>query len=278
MSRGNARQRVFFRADDYRYFLRRLEITTSRFSVRCLAYCLMPNHFHLLLQPADLPLSRLMQQLNSSYSMRFNVRHQRVGHVFQGRFKALLVDNGGYLHRVLRYIALNPVESRAVGDPAEWQWSSFRATAGLASAIPCLSVRDVWKSFDTNEHRGRALYVEYVRAPLGERSDDDDVHPLAFGSDVFRANVGSRIGSAAASDFVRRHRFVGRPSLARLFEHAVDPATRDVFMAVAFRRYGYTLREIGQQVGRRPATVWTRIRKGLAWVAAGGASDEKIEI
>jgi len=273
MSRGNARQRVFLRPDDYRYFLRRLDLTASRFSVRCLAYCLMPNHFHLLLQPADLPLSRMMQQLNSSYGTRFNIRHQRVGHVFQGRFKALIVDNGAYLHRVLRYIALNPVASGVVNDPAEWQWSSFRATARLARAIACLAVRDVWKSFDADERVGRAHYVQYVRAALDEPSDEDSVDPLAFGSDAFRMAVGSRVGTAPASDYVRRERFVGRPSLARLFEHAADPATRDLFMAIAFQRYGYTLREIGQHVGRRPATIWTRIRRGLGLIAA-----EKIEI
>ena len=131
MSRGNARQQIFLDADDYARFLTRLTVTSARFGVRCRAYCLMVTHFHLLLEPNLFPLSRMMQQLNSSYSQSFNRRHERVGHVLQGRFKSPMIDGDDYVRRVLRYIALNPVRAGLVAHPAEWPWSSYRATAGL---------------------------------------------------------------------------------------------------------------------------------------------------
>src|SRR5262245_20368260 len=92
VSRGNAKQTIFLSSVDYEEFLTRLAATASRFDVGCHAYCLMPNHLHVLLKPAAVPLSRMMQQLNSAYSQAFNRRHERVGHVLQGRFKARLVD------------------------------------------------------------------------------------------------------------------------------------------------------------------------------------------
>lgn len=92
MSRGNAKQAIFISETDYKRFLELLAATSSRFGVLCRSYCLMPNHFHLLLQPDKHAVSRMMQQLNSAYSQSFNRQHERIGHVLQGRFKALLVD------------------------------------------------------------------------------------------------------------------------------------------------------------------------------------------
>jgi putative transposase len=110
MSRGNAKQPIFVETEDYEQFLDLLSAALLRFHVLCRAYCLLPNHFHLLVEPAASPLSRMMQQLNSTYSQWFNRRHNRVGHLLQGRFKALLVDRNEYFLRVVRYIVLNPVK------------------------------------------------------------------------------------------------------------------------------------------------------------------------
>src|SRR5258706_5066069 len=145
MSRGNARQEIFVDPDDYQYFLDRLTVVTARVRVRCRAYCLMPNHFHLLLEPGELPLSKMMQQLNSSYTQWFNRRHDRVGHVLQGRPKELLIDRDDYFRRVLRYIVLNPIRASLVEHPAEWPWSSFRATAGLEKPAAFLALDEVWR-------------------------------------------------------------------------------------------------------------------------------------
>ena len=172
MSRGNARQAIFVGPEDYEYFLERLSVTTSRFGVRCRAYCLMYNHFHLLLEPNQLPISRMMQQLNSSYSQRFNCRHERVGHVLQGRFKALLIDRDDYFRRVLRYIVLNPVRASVVQHPADWPWSSYRATAGLVERPSFLALDDVWKAFEArDERRAQEIDADFVGAGAADDGD-----------------------------------------------------------------------------------------------------------
>jgi REP element-mobilizing transposase RayT len=169
MSRGNARQQIFLDADDYARFLTRLTVTAARFGVRCRAYCLMVTHFHLLLEPNLFPLSRMMQQLNSSYSQSFNRRHERVGHVLQGRFKSPMIDGDDYLRRVLRYITLNPVRAGLVATPEDWPWSSYRATAGLESPPSFLTLDRVWRSFDHDPSLAQRRYAAFVAGGGGYR-------------------------------------------------------------------------------------------------------------
>ena len=279
MSRGNARQRIFLDADDYSYFLDRLSATTARFDVKCRAHCLMDNHFHLLLEPNQLPLSRMMQQLNSTYSQRFNRRHEQVGHVLQGRFKALLIDVDDYLRRVLRYIVLNPVRAGAVAHPADWPWSSYRATAGLEAQPAFMALDRVWDAFDTGGPRARELYVAFVTAgPL--ESFDRPLGPVACGSEPFLARVGAALEpDRDARDVIYAERFACRPSLDRLLADAADADALDAGMRDAFERHGYTLREIGDFVSRPSATVWRRIhRRPRRLPGSGRRAAAKIEI
>src|SRR4029453_19376436 len=108
-ARGNEKACIYADDQDYESFLDLLARTLPRFDVRCVAYCLVWNHYHLLPVPNEHPISRLLQQLNSAYCQRFNRRHHRVGHVLQGRYGCRLVEDGGYARTVLRYLALNPV-------------------------------------------------------------------------------------------------------------------------------------------------------------------------
>jgi putative transposase len=279
MSRGNARQAIFLGPEDYDYFLERLSVTTSRLGVRCRAYCLMYNHFHLLLEPSQLPISRMMQQLNSSYSQRFNCRHERVGHVLQGRFKALLIDRDDYFRRVLRYIVLNPVRASVVQHPADWPWSSYRATAGLVEKPPFLALDDVWKAFEAaNERRAQEVYADFVGAGAANVGDAPS-GPVVYGSGAFVNRVGVALAPHRDQhDIVYAERFAVRPTLDHLFTSAGDPHARDVSMREAYERHGYTLREIGDFVGRHPGTVWRRIRRFGARASIGEHEAEKIEI
>jgi len=123
-SRGNNKEDIFLDADDRGYFLRLLARGRQRFNLQIFAFCLMGNHFHLFLRTADANLSKAMQWLNGSYSGYFNWRHQRVGHLLQGRYKAVLVvEETHYLHLSM-YLHLNPVRAGIVEDPDEYQWSS----------------------------------------------------------------------------------------------------------------------------------------------------------
>lgn len=259
MSRGNAKQTIFVGEADYERFLELLGATSSRFGVLCRAYCLMRNHFHLLLQPDTYPVSRMMQQSNSGYSQSFNRRHERVGHVLQGHFKALLVDRDEYFLQLLRYIVLNPVEAGLVDDPGAWRWSSYRATAGLSEAPSFLALDDVWRMFATSECEAQHRFVAFVDAGRGQTAPAPS-ETVVFGSDAFRADVAIALDPhRAVRDFSRRERYAVRPSLECMLADCHDSASRRRLMAEAYWRYGYTLREIGALLGCHESTVLRQI-------------------
>jgi putative transposase len=278
MSRGNARQRIFVDDQDYLKFLSGLSATARRFSVRCLAHCVMDNHFHLLLKPSAFPLSRMMQHLNSSYSQWFNRRHNQVGHTLQGRFKALLIDREQYFRRVLRYIVLNPVRAGLVEDPGDWRWSSYRATAGLEEPPDFLSLDDVWRAFDPIDASAQQLYTAFVAASAVDLADVPH-GPVAYGSPAFVADLDAMLESHHHDrTIVYAERYASRPSLARLFTSDSDRHAQDRLMRDAFERYAYTLQEIGTFVGKPPATVWRRIRRSNDCAPPTEGEPAKIEI
>jgi putative transposase len=133
-TRGNERRSIFHSNEDRRMFLQLLGVAAKRFQWIVAAYVLMTNHFHLLIETPEPNLSRGMQWLAGAYAMWFNRRHGRSGHLFQGRFHSFLVDRDEYFAEVLRYVVLNPVRAKLVAHPADYRWSSYRATAGLERA------------------------------------------------------------------------------------------------------------------------------------------------
>jgi REP element-mobilizing transposase RayT len=140
-ARGNAREPIFFDDEDRQSFLTILGSVVNRFNWLCHAYCLMGNHYHLLIETPDGNLSRGMRQLNGVYTQKVNRRYSRVGHLFQGRFKSILVDKGSYLLELARYVVLNPVRAKLVKDPKDWEWSSYRATVGVKN--PAAELRGI---------------------------------------------------------------------------------------------------------------------------------------
>jgi REP element-mobilizing transposase RayT len=134
-ARGNERRCIFLANldDDRSRFLEILGQTCDRFRWICHAFCLMTNHCHLLVETPDANLSVGMRQLNGVYTQHVNRGRERVGHLFQGRFKGILAEKDGYLLEIARYVVLNPVRANIVGGPEDWPWSSYRATAGLES-------------------------------------------------------------------------------------------------------------------------------------------------
>ena len=123
-SRGNSRQDIYIDDEDRLCWLDLLGDTCTSFNWVCHAYCLMTNHYHIVLETVEGNLSQGMRQLNGVYTQRFNRRHRRVGHVFQGRYKAILVDKDSYLLELSRYVVLNPVRAAMVNDVGDWEWSS----------------------------------------------------------------------------------------------------------------------------------------------------------
>jgi len=133
-SRGNARADIYLSDSDREMFIDVLEHVVERFGWVCHAYCLMDNHYHLMIETPQANLSRCMRQLNGMYTQRFNRAHQRVGHVFQGRFKAIVVDKDAYLLGLSRYIVRNPVAAGMVKRVGDWRWSSYAATVGVVQS------------------------------------------------------------------------------------------------------------------------------------------------
>jgi putative transposase len=259
-SRGNARQQIFVDDQDYERFLEILSNAATRFGVSCIGYCLMQNHTHLLLRPQDVPISRLMQQLNSTYCQWFNRRHDRVGHVLQGRFHCRLVDNDVYFLRVLRYVVRNPVTAGYVHDPADWPWSSHRVTAGLDATPTFLNVEDIWRVFgptdDAMAHEQFRIFVE---------SDADDrgtFAALLVGSPNFARRLEPRLHPHRdVEDFVYAERLAARPPLSLLLPEYLEGSAINVAVGEAFLRHAYTLREIGQRLNRPTATIWRWVQR-----------------
>jgi putative transposase len=172
MARGNGRMRIFLDDVDGRKFLFVLGDVTDAFGVECCDYCVMPTHYHLSLRPREPNLSEAIQQLNSVYAMWWNDVHATVGHVFQGRFKSQVVQQEGYLLALCRYIALNPVRAGLVKHPEYWQWSSYRAMAGLCHNPGFLTTEPVLGQFGEGDVALlRSLYRQHVVAVLSDEGE-----------------------------------------------------------------------------------------------------------
>jgi REP element-mobilizing transposase RayT len=167
ISRGNERSPIFLDDLDREDFLRSLAVTVRREGFLLHAYCLLGNHFHLLVETPAAGISRGMHRLNGRHAQRFNARHARCGHLFEGRFKAILVENQSYLLELHRYIVLNPVRAGLVERPEDWKWSSYRATSGRGPAPPWLETGWTISQFGRTVGAARRAYVEFVEAAVG---------------------------------------------------------------------------------------------------------------
>jgi REP element-mobilizing transposase RayT len=132
INRGNQREAIYRDDGDYQFMLECLEEVSTRYGAKIHGYCLVPNHFHLLIQQQENSISTIMRSLTTRYAVQFNQKYRKVGHVFQGRFHGILCDQRRYLLELIRYIHLNPVRAKLVEQPQDWKWSSLTAYLGLA--------------------------------------------------------------------------------------------------------------------------------------------------
>ncbi|MFO7983949.1 MAG: transposase [Desulfuromonadales bacterium] len=167
MLRGNHGQDVFFDQTDRSRFCFLLQEGTIRFGYRIHAFCLMTNHVHLVVQVNQTPLSRIMQNLGFRYTQYFNRRQKKTGHLFQGRYKALLIDAESYLLELVRYIHLNPVRAGVVEQPDAYAWSAHRAYLGLEN-LPLLTTDWVYVQFGQDADESRRRYEQFVTEGLRE--------------------------------------------------------------------------------------------------------------
>jgi REP element-mobilizing transposase RayT len=258
-SRGNERRTIFKGKSDYANFLRLIGDSGSRYNLVVHAYCLMPNHYHLVLETPDANLSRAMQQINGSYGQYFNRRHSRVGHLFQGRFKAVLVEKQNHLLELTRYVVLNPVRSGIVDDPHAWSWSSFKPTVGASEMPDFLYVGDLLRCFDDDLHKARNQYIEFVLQGIHEKDGCAECFQNlpALGGSKFLERYKKIIEDECKPEreLMKKNRFAGRPALSSLFKNIADRQDRDDKIRSAHLRYGYTMSEIARCLGMHRTSI-----------------------
>lgn len=161
-ARGNRRAPILTTQAEFRRFLALLSETIELFGWKCLAYCLMTNHYHLLVRTPKPNVSEGMQRLNAAYARWFNRRHGYEGHLFQRRFHSALVESDWHLLEACRYIVLNPVRAGLTSHPGEWRWSSYRATARASSDETSLALEEVLRFFGRENDRAGAAFRAFV--------------------------------------------------------------------------------------------------------------------
>lgn len=255
-SRGNARQDIFLDDEDRLSFLKILSDVVARYNWVCHAYCLMPNHYHLLVETPDANLSRGMRQLNGLYTQTFNRRHGRVGHLLQGRYKAILVEKESYLLELARYIVLNPVRTKLVRHPRAWRWSSYRATAGEERAPDFLTVDWILSQFHRDRDLARRKYSKFVGQGRGVNVWDKLRGGVILGTEGFVRELKPLLQEKTLTvEIPRRERLVTRPTLEELFSGIKGRKDRNERIYEAVRVYGYTLKEVAEAVGLHYSTV-----------------------
>jgi len=291
--RGNERRAIFRDTQDFRRFIDKLQSLVKLHHVRLYGYVLMSNHYHLIACTPRANLSRFMQQLDTSYTVYFNRRHHRWGHLFGGRFKARLVEGGSYLLSLSRYVHLNPVKVREkrtlpVEERRQWlaeyEWSSYRGLAGLARTREKAVVPEVVRAFGDPESKTASVaYRRYVEEAI-EASDTELVQRLelstrALGSDAFLRETERRFQAAAARPErwvdISRRRIESGPvpetvtaavsAAFRIAPQALsgrgNSEARDVWMTLLREACGLTNRQIGRLLGHADgATVGKRLR------------------
>jgi putative transposase len=260
--RGNHRQKTFSNPSDYQAYLERLGRYRKLLGVTVYAYCLMPNHVHLLVETGSQPLSRFMQGLQQSYTQYFNRRHRKVGHLFQGRYKAIVCDKDEYLLSLVRYIHLNPIRGNMVRKLDEYPYSGHRNyVAGRGSEV--LEPRRVLDMLG-----GRAGYRRFVLEGLndGHREDYYQVEDQRFlGAEEFAQKLKRKVNEEEIPGR-KKQLSVVFGSAARAVE--VEPQvlegadrgwevsqSRALIGYVLIRRLGYQLKDVAKCLGRDAATV-----------------------
>ena len=258
-ARGDRKEKIFLDHSDRRQWLDTLGLVCSRFNFIVHAYCQMGNHFHLMIETAEGNLSQGMRQLNAIYSQEFNRRHRLVGHVFQGRYKAILVQKESYLLELARYVVLNPVRSGIVADPKNWPWGSYNFTTGESEAPVWLDTVWLLNQFDSVPDLAGVAYRQFVLEGIGKDSPlKDTKHQMVLGDQAFVAQHGDRLGTTDLTAVIKDQRRIAAMTLP---EYEKTWANRDEAMARAYRSTAFTMVEIGKHFGVSDKTVSRAVRR-----------------
>jgi REP element-mobilizing transposase RayT len=253
-SRGDGRENIFVGDEDRAALLDLFGLVCERFNWICHAYCLMTDHYHLLVETVEGYLSKGMRQLNVVYMQYVNRTHRRVGHVFLGRYKAIVVEKDAYLLELARYVVVNPIRARMIAQPEDWPWSSYHATIGAEAAPTWLAVDSLLRGFGSARGKARKNYINFVRAGVGLPSVWHKLTgQIYLGGAAFVRRMGALAENRLEDLEVPRaqHRPVARP----LSHYLAAYADRREGMAQAYATGDFTLAEVAQAFGVHCATV-----------------------
>lgn len=268
-SRGNCKAEIYRSDRDRRSFLRVLSDVIDRYSWICHSYCLMENHYHLLIETPLGNLSRGMRQLNGVYTQQFNHANERVGHIFQGRYKAILIERETHLLELSRYIVLNPVRAGLAGSAEGWPWSSYQKIVQPGGGRSFVYSDWILAQFGVNRPHAEAAYQKFiskglrVQSPLAEVAKRPDI----LGGEDFHRRVAGKM-SRVSVEVPRMKRRLSPPSL---MEIKASGGENDGWMHVAVREYGYSLKEIADSEGLHYSTVSKKIS---AWERKSGLDSQ----
>jgi putative transposase len=252
-SRGNEKKPVFKDDTDRQNFLNTLQHVNKRYNWICHAYCLMTNHYHLLIETPDGNLALGMRQLNGIYTQLFNKRHGRTGHLFQGRYKAILIQKDSHLLEVCRYVVLNPIRAKMVVKPEEWKWSSYLATAGKGKSHPCLTGDWILGQFSGKRGKAEQEYRQFVSWGIGKPTIWTEVRGQSLlGEESFVDQLVDHLKKHRdIPEIPRSQRYTDRPSLEKLFNEktAGNKKKRNKMISEAVEKYGYRQREVADHLG-----------------------------
>jgi putative transposase len=262
-TRGSEGGDVFIDDQDRQQFLNVLGEVVARSGWIVHAYVLMNNHYHLLIETPIGNLSRGMRQLNGVYTQRFNSTHGSGGRVFQGRFKAILVERDGALLELCRHLVLNPLRLKAVKNISRYRWSSYRATAGEVQAPKWLSTGWILDHFGRSSSVAQRKYAEFVAAGADLPSPLLKVRSqILLGGSAFVKKMKQRLLTKV--DIKRDKKRIKRPNLKLLFPLKIrtDKSLRNEAIKRAYQEYGYTMAEIADSAQIHFSTVSKVIKMG----------------
>lgn len=252
-SRGNAQSDIYLNDKDRKSFLKLIEEVCTRFNWCCYAYCLMTNHYHLVLETAEGNLSKGMRHLNGVYTQRFNQYHRRVGHVFQGRYKAIIVEKESYLLEVVRYVILNPVRAHMTKTAGQYPWSSYRAMIGKATCPGWLHKDWVLRQFGKRKSVAQKRFIEYVKDGSKKIKLWDNLrYQIYLGEEHFVKRIQSYIEYDKDLSEIPR---LQRRHVSMTLKYYAEKFSDKEAMQKAYETGNYTLKEIADYFNVHYSTV-----------------------
>ena len=252
-ARGNAQAPIFLDDDDRIYFLNQLARAADRCDWLVHGYCLMGNHYHLLVETRENTLAKGMKYLNGTYSQRFNHSHGRVGHVFQGRYKAILVEKEAHLLELNRYVVLNPVRADMVHSAKDWPWSNYRATAGLIDKPDWLEVAWTLACFGRKRTEATQAYAAFVAEGRNQPAPWEQLrNQIYLGSEAFVDEMQRKLDpEQSLADIPSRQ----KAPVARPLAYYAEQFPRNEAMARAYLSGAFSLATVGAHFSVSYATV-----------------------